>query len=333
MKIIIFAGILLFIAGAAPVISSHPDNEKCCFAESFQVQILNKMIPQNNANISREGKSGISSENERSGTLLKNEDPVLRIGLIADIHYADKPRWNNRNYRLSPDKAREAISKFNDSNTDFIVLLGDNIDEMEKEADLNHLKFIDKIINQFNGEVHYVLGNHDLGELAKKEFINNTSGKGEAPNYSFSKEDYHFIVLDANFRQDGVAYSGGNFEWTDSYIPSSQLNWLSGELEKSRTEDRNVIIFIHQILTDENDPHGVKNASAIRNMLEQSGNVLAVFQGHNHHGSYEKINDIHYVGIHPMVVDDTNAFSELIIGREGEIEIIGYGRQPDITLR
>ena len=262
------------------------------------------------------------------------DDGDIRIALVSDIHYADKPNVGNRHYIQSLEKARLAMATFNENEADFLVLLGDNIDEIDKESDLTNLKILDELLGRFNGERHYVLGNHDLGNLTKEEFLAKTGGAGEAANYSFSRAGYHFIVLDPNFRQDGTEYSRGNFEWTDSYIPSEQRIWLKNELELSRSKGKKVIIFIHQILCDtENEYHGVKNNDEIRAILEQSGNVTAVFQGHYHHGIYKKINGIHYVGIHPMVVGDTNAFAELTISREGKIELIGYGRQPGIILR
>jgi len=262
------------------------------------------------------------------------DDGDIRIALISDMHYADKPNQHNRHYTQSLEKARQAIDTFNKNEADFLVLLGDNIDEIDKESDLTNLKSIDKVLARFSGERHYVLGNHDLGNLTKQEFIANSGGAGEAAHYSFSRAGYHFIVLDANFRQDGTEYSRGNFEWTDSYFPSAQLTWLQNELELSRLKGKKVMILIHQMLCDtENEYYAVKNNDEIRAILEQSGNVTAVFQGHYHQGSYKKINGIHYVGIHPMVVGDTNAFAELTISREGKIELIGYDRQPGMILK
>lgn len=262
------------------------------------------------------------------------DDGDIRIALVSDIHYAEKSNAGNRHYIKSLEKARQAIATFNENEADFMVLLGDNIDEVDKESDLTNFKILDEELSRFNGERHYILGNHDLGSLTKEEFLAKTGRAGEAAHYSFSKAGYHFIVLDPNFRQDGTEYSRGNFGWTDSYLPSEQLIWLKNELELSRSSGKNVIIFIHQILYDtEDDSHGVKNNDEIRAILEHSGNVTAVFQGHYHHGSYKKINGIHYVGIHPMVVGDTNAFAELTISREGKIELIGYGRQPGMILR
>ena len=263
---------------------------------------------------------------------LADESIVLRVGIISDIHYAAKPNLNDRYYCHSLDKAKQAVETFNNNGTDFLVLLGDNIDETDKETDIENLQRLDDLLEHFKGERHYVLGNHDLGELNKEEFIAQTGGEGNSSYYSFTRGEYFFIILDGNFKNDGAEYSRGNFHWTDSFIPSDQQKWLVNELKRSVSHEKKVIIFIHQILCDEDDSHGVKNADQIRRILEQQGNVLAVFQGHNHKGSYKIINGIHYIGIHPMVVGESNAYAELIICREGSLTLRGFGRQPGMDL-
>jgi alkaline phosphatase len=54
---------------------------------------------------------------------------------------------------------------------------------------------------------------------------------------------------------------------------------------------------IHFIVLDAAfDPkHSVKNAAAVRSLLEQSKKVLAVFSGHYHDGGYQEVNGIRYV--------------------------------------
>src|SRR3972149_6375808 len=55
--------------------------------------------------------------------------PALRIGLVTDVHYADRPPQGARHYRESLDKLREAVARFNTPRPDFAVELGDFIDE------------------------------------------------------------------------------------------------------------------------------------------------------------------------------------------------------------
>ena len=51
-------------------------------------------------------------------------EPVLKIGLVADPQYADKPTAGKRYYRESLWKLKEAIVTFSDNNVDLIQNLG-----------------------------------------------------------------------------------------------------------------------------------------------------------------------------------------------------------------
>ena len=53
-------------------------------------------------------------------------------------------------------------------------------------------------------------------------------------------------------------------------------------------------MFAHQRLDVTND-YCIKNATDVRKVLEASGKVLAVFQGHNHKNDYNEIGGIHYM--------------------------------------
>jgi alkaline phosphatase len=60
------------------------------------------------------------------------------------------------------------------------------------------------------------------------------------------------------------------------------------------------IVFIHQQLDGEG-AYYVKNAAAVRRILEESGRVLAVFQGHRHEGAYSFIQGIHYYTLKGLI--------------------------------
>jgi hypothetical protein len=93
--------------------------------------------------------------------------------------------------------------------------------------------------------------------------------------------------------------------------------------------DKQVIVFAHQRL-DVNDKHGVKNGADVRKVLEDSGRVLAVFQGHSHQNDYREIRGIHYTTLVAMVEGsgiDNNGFSLLTINPGGAIQLTGFRKQ------
>src|SRR5690606_9525269 len=54
--------------------------------------------------------------------------PQLRVGLMTDIHYADRQPAGSRYYRQSLSKLREAVAKFNEEKVPLAFELGDFID-------------------------------------------------------------------------------------------------------------------------------------------------------------------------------------------------------------
>ena len=59
-------------------------------------------------------------------------------------------------------------------------------------------------------------------------------------------------------------------------------------------------MFAHQRL-DVGNRYGVRNANEVRGVFEESGNVLAVLQGHSHKNDHNEIAGIHYCTMVAMV--------------------------------
>lgn len=249
----------------------------------------------------------------------------LRAGLVTDLHYADKARAGSRYYRESLGKLAEATTRFQVKKTDFVVELGDFIDAADTvPTELSYLKTVHKEFAKIPGDKHYVLGNHCVHTLTKREFLDGVERKRSY--YSFDKAGFHFVVLDSCFRGDGKPYGRKNFKWTDPNIPAAELEWLQADLKAAKGK---TIVFAHQRL-DVANHYGVKNAKAVRKVLEQSGNVLAVFQGHSHRNDYRQIAGIHYCTLVAMVEGsgpDNNAYSLMDVFPDGTIRISGFRKQ------
>lgn len=257
----------------------------------------------------------------------------LSFGLVTDVHYADAAPAGSRHYRDSRQKLRLAVETFNRLELPMAVELGDFVDAGPgKEDDLEYLRAVRKVFQALRGKRHYVLGNHCVVRLTKQESLANCGADVKRSYYSFDLGPYHFVVLDGCFRKDGASYRPGNFTWTDTWIPKAQQRWLADDLKKAR--DRKTIVFIHQNLDCEDDPHGVKNAAEVRRVLERSGNVSAVFQGHKHSGGYRRIGGIHYCTLRAMVEGPTaenNAYAVVTLDASGRIKLQGFGRQQDVA--
>lgn len=172
--------------------------------------------------------------------------PKIRVGIVTDLHHADKPPNGSRHYRDTLTKLAEAAKQFTEDKPDFVVELGDFIDAANSvEAEQGYLQQVSNVFNTIPGPKHYVLGNHCVDMLTKDEFL---AGVGKKDSfYSFDAGGFHFVVLDACFRSDGRPYGRKNSQWTDANIPPHELDWLQADLKAT---DKKVFAFAHQRLDD-----------------------------------------------------------------------------------
>lgn len=271
---------------------------------------------------------------------ITNDKPVLRFGMISDVHYADREPAGNRFYRQSLAKMKEAVDRLNQEKIDFVIELGDFKDQdvTPNEAQtLTYLEAIEKAFQQFDGPTYHVLGNHDMDSLSKQQFlarVENTGIPKTSSYYSFNKNGLHFVVLDGNYTKNGVSYDHGNFSWDEANIPKDELDWLKDDLKQNQLPS---IVFIHQMLDEsKNAKQAVQNAPEVRQILEQSEKVICVLQGHVHEERYNLINGIHYYSVNAMIDGDgpeNSAYMVVDIYKDGSLKIDGFRRATDREIR
>ena len=254
---------------------------------------------------------------------------TARFGLVTDCHYADADAAGTRFYRESLDKLSECVTLMNAEKVDFLIELGDFKDQDKTPTEwktLSYLEAVERVLRDFDGPTYHVLGNHDADSISKRQFLsrvrNTNVGSGRS-YYSFDSNGLRFITLDANYRADGADYDHGNFDWTDANIPSAELAWLRRELAEAPGP---VIVFIHQLLDGVGSVY-VKNADEIRRVLEASGKVFAVFQGHHHPGGYSHIAGIHYYTLKGLIEGagpENNSYAIAEVDSYGNITVTGY---------
>jgi hypothetical protein len=191
-----------------------------------------------------------------------------------------------------------------------------------------YLEAVEKVFAQFDGPRYHALGNHDLDSISKEQFLSRVENTGIDPGrsyYSFDANRLHCVVLDANHATDGADYDHGNFDWTDANIPTAELTWLAQDLAAASGP---VIVFTHQLLDGTGSVY-VKNADRVRQILEGSGKVAAVFQGHHHAGSYNNVAGIHYYTLKALVEGtgpENSSYAIAEVRPDGTITITGYRR-------
>jgi len=227
---------------------------------------------------------------------------AVRFGIVTDCHYADADTAGTRFYRHSLDKLGECVEVMNRLQVEFIVELGDFKDQQNPPVEqntLSYLRAVEGVFSQFNGPAYHVLGNHDQDSLSKAQFLANVKNTGIDPDrsyYSFDFSGVHLVVLDANYKSDGTDYDHGNFDWTDANVPPA-------------------------------DSHYVKNAAEVRQILEQSDRIMAVFQGHRHDGGYSFIEKIHYYTLKAVIEGpgpENNSYAVVEVRPDMSITVTGY---------
>lgn len=264
------------------------------------------------------------------------EKPLLRVGLVTDLHYADKPAAGSRHYRLSVERLERAVAEFDKAEVDAIVELGDFVDAADSDkTELAYLKTINAKLSAAKSPRHYVLGNHCVDTLTKEQFL---GGVEQAKSfYSFDLKGHHCIILDACFRADGKPYGAKNSQWDDANLSAAELEWLAADLAETKLP---TLVFVHQRL-DATTKYAAKNSAEARKILEASKKVLAVFHGHEHKNDHREIAGIHYTTLASLVEGGeaksgekpNNAFAVLEVFARGKLAIRGFANQASYDWR
>lgn len=271
----------------------------------------------------------------------KGELPVMRFGLVTDCHYADIPYAKREYpigdaaYRESLSKLRECVAVMDSERPSFLIELGDFKDEgPDKASTIEYLDKVEAVFAKFSGPRYHVLGNHDLDVIDKKEFLSRIKNYGQdeaQAHYSFDVAGIRFIVLDACYNSKLEDYAPGNWEWTDANVPPEQLAWLEEELASAPGQ---AVVFGHQCLDPNADTrHQVRNAAAVRAILEKSGKVNAVFTGHQHSGLISRVNGITYYSLRAMVLNSgENGYAVADVYPSGAISVTGFRKAASVKI-
>lgn len=278
-------------------------------------------------------------------TNTQHDNPILKIGLIADPQYKDAPKRGDRYYSESLWKLKEAIDTLNYHKVDFIQNLGDIIDDEWSSYD--SIMHIYSSVNQ-EIENYHVLGNHEFSiDSIKKSKILNTLSMPDY-YYSYVKKNWRFIVLDgtdyAYFSNSLHRYDIGkidalyaktegkenHYTW-NSGVGEKQKKWLKNELKAADSLKQDVIVFSHFPVRPYHSAT-LWNSDEIVNILKESSSVVAHVNGHHHAGGYAFEEGIHYITVSGMVNTEISSYAILDIYKDSLV-INGYGNQKSMTFQ
>lgn len=259
---------------------------------------------------------------------------TLRIGWLADAHYADTPDRKGRCYRASAFKLAEATEHFIRAHCHAVVQMGDLKDQDDPPDPARAAEYLDqavRMLGRFLGPVMHVVGNHELDCLNKREVLRILSG-GPAPDtacWTLPLHGWTLVGLDACFRPDGSDTEQGHINYTDATVPPAVLDWLDRTLSAA---SGHVALFCHQRLDAPADERfAVRNAAAVREWIERSGKVRVVLQGHHHLADRQTLCGIPYFTLPHMTGGSDRAdtaYGILHLHPDGRGSVETFGRTP-----
>ncbi len=226
----------------------------------------------------------------------------MKIGLISDLHIGPDRSTEGMPLKLS-EHSLPFINEFvdnlsKDPNYAFAIHLGDLIEDAGRDTDLQNFQIGVAALGQSSIPVHHVVGNHDVINLSTDEicsFLNLDS-----LFYSFDVGEFHFIILYSDTHTP-IKYPAS--------IPQNQVSWLQEDLAKTT---KPTVVFTHFSLADQDlagnpwfyrqpDNCFLGNRTEVRRILSNSGNVVAVLNGHLHWNHIDQHDGIPYITIQSAV--------------------------------
>lgn len=225
----------------------------------------------------------------------------VKIGFVTDIHIGPEAYHEGKLRKLTHHATRllqDVVRTMNETvQPDLLVNLGDDIEDESREADLARYLECQAILRQANAELVNVAGNHDTIYLTRDDIAAAWKHEGQL-HYSIDRHGFHIVVLHTFERKD-----------VDVRVPHAQLEWLAADLQKT---DLPVVVLMHhsaseQDLGDSFWFHGVphlalvKERAELRSILEASGKIRVVVNGHVHRNHLDVIRGIPYVTIQSLI--------------------------------
>jgi 3',5'-cyclic AMP phosphodiesterase CpdA len=225
----------------------------------------------------------------------------MRFALISDVHLGP-PAHHQGKLRKLTHLSEELVSGFvrhmrDDVNPDLVINLGDVIEDESAEQDRARITRFVSMLSEIDKPILHVAGNHDTINLSPAE-LSQIWGNAPAVTYSRDHDGVHFAILRT------VEHRGERVE-----LPEEQLRWLAQDLASTPLPS---IVLMHHPASEmrlegnrwfEKRPHlcRVVERRALREVIEDSGKVLAVFNGHVHWNHLDLIAGIPYITLQSLV--------------------------------
>lgn len=230
----------------------------------------------------------------------------MKFAIISDIHIGPQSSFRGMIRKLGDqalDLTQAFVEKMNSEVLpEFVVNLGDMIQDESPELDKKRFQEGVALLSKLNCPVFHLFGNHDLAYLAIPDLLDWTKQQSTSFSYAFS--NVHVIGLHTTPSPE-LVFS----------VAENDVNWLVKELDQAVNP---VVVLLHPSLADQDVSENfwfngrevpkvgprqclVEGRAGIRSVLESSGKVAAVINGHLHWNNLTWHNKIPHITLQSLV--------------------------------
>ena len=224
----------------------------------------------------------------------------MRFALISDVHLGPQASHQGKLRKLthlSEQLVHQFVQHMREvARPDLVINLGDVLEDESAVLDRERYARFVALLGEIGKPVLHVAGNHDTINLSTAELCA-LWGSSDAVTYSRDLHGVHFAVLRT------IEHRGQRIE-----LPQEQIDWLERDLAATTLPS---IVLMHHPASEmrlegnrwfEKRPHlcRVVERRALRRVIERSGKVLAVFNGHVHWNHLDLIGGIPYVTLQSL---------------------------------
>jgi 3',5'-cyclic AMP phosphodiesterase CpdA len=268
----------------------------------------------------------------------------MRIGVITDLHFGREASYQGKLRklgRLAPEAARRFVEAMNrDFRPDLVFHLGDMVQDMTLEEDKVHAAQCLEILAGLDAPIYHVVGNHDLIKLLPEDVIGlwtrHTPHMAALVSPEEPRLHYHLKLPGWDFLALHTREQTDHYIWMDE----PQLAWLEQTLAACVNP---VVVWMHHSAADQDTagnwwfakhPHLalVRERARLRGLLEASGKVRAVINGHLHWNRCDWHGGIPYMTVTSPIENFDNAdppaptwaWGELVLQPDGgSLRVVG----------
>ena len=250
---------------------------------------------------------------------------MIKILAITDIHHGQAFETKKSGSALS--LLDRFVRHANQTKPDFIVDLGDRINDVDQKTDYRLMQEVAEKFKQISIQREHVLGNHDAAFLSSKD--NETLLNAPVESRSFVMRNWHFILWSPD-----TQYS------TKSGFPqdTKAVDWLETTLEKHSGP---TALFCHvpQVAGNldgnywfEQNPWAaaLPYKDRVLDILANHPGIQITFGGHLHWPRLNTLNGIHHITL-PSIIESffsggaaCGSWAEICISDDLAIKINGH---------